>query len=328
MVAILGALRASDDYPHPVEPDLSFNESFLFHYAGRDQAGRLVGGLIRVANRPNQGYAEATVLVWLPDGTTLFNFERPAITGNDGWSVSGWTLEVLKPGGLLFRTRYEGSVLALADARLMADPKRGFQEPRTQIRFDLHHEGKGPLAEFQRSLPADGMPVEGLKYGTIGSHQFMKFSGEIAVEGGETYAISGYGWRDHNWGPRNWQGFGNHDYFTGNPGDDEGFALYKPSGECGYLFHRGPDQGLEVEDIQFETVFAPDGYEPLSMAGEFFLKNGERHTLTGVQKGYIPLRNKRGSLLTTIGYSLWEYEYDGRPCLGLGEFMRQHRINE
>src|SRR3546814_4486202 len=114
----------------------------------------------------------------------------------------------------------------------MADPKRGFQEPRTQIRFDLHHEGKGPLAEFRRSLPADGMPVEGLKYGTIGSHQFMKFSGEIAVEGGETYAISGYGWRDHNWGPRNWQGFGNHDYFTVNPGDDEGFALYKPSGEC------------------------------------------------------------------------------------------------
>ena len=209
----------------------------------------------------------------------------------------------------------------------MADPKQGFAGPRAQVSFDLLHQGKGPLAEFHRPCPANGQQVEGVKYGTIGSHQFLKFAGSIAVADGETYDVTGYGWRDHNWGPRNWQGFGRHDYFTGNPDETEGFALLlKPHGADGYLFHRGPDQGIEIETIDLHTEFAPDGFEPLRMEGEFTLRNGERHSLTGVQRGYIPLRNRRGALLTTIGYSLWEYEYDGRPCLGLGEFMRQHEI--
>lgn len=330
MVSILGNLKAQDDFPHPIEAAANFNESFLFHYAGRDQAGRLVGGLIRVANRPNEGYAEATVLAWLPNGETLFNFERPKISGNAGWRVSNWNMEVVKHGGLLFRTRYEGSVLRLRDSRVMSDPKIGFREPRTNIRFDLWHEGKGPLAEFHRALPEDrSAPLpEGVKFGTIGSHQFMKISGSIIVEDGETYVIRGFGWRDHNWGPRNWQGYTNHDFFTGNPDDHEGFALYNTTGDRGYLFHRGPDEGIEIAEINLDTEFAADGYEPLRVAGDFRLKNGERHELTGVKRGYIPLRNRRGSLLTTIGYSLWEYEYDGRPCMGLGEFMRQHRVED
>ena len=268
------------------------------------------------------------MLVWLPGGVTLFNFERPAITSNDHWQVSGWNLEVLKPGGQLFRTRYEGTVLKLDDPRIMVDPKIGFKSPRTSIQFDLFHEGKGPVAEFSHSSLANAVEDRDAECGTYGtSQQFMKCSGTITVEGLKTYSIQGYGWRDHNWGARNWQGFTDHEFLTGNPDDREGFALYRTFDGCGYLFHRGESEVFRIADFQLDTEFAADGIEPISLRGEFALENGERHTLTGVQKGYIPLRDKRGRLLTSIGYSLWEYSFDGRQCLGLGEFLRQSNLS-
>ena len=61
-IAIIGDLCADDDYFHDVQPASNFSETNLFYYAGKSASGKTVGGIIRVANRPNQGYAEATVL--------------------------------------------------------------------------------------------------------------------------------------------------------------------------------------------------------------------------------------------------------------------------
>jgi hypothetical protein len=330
-VAVLGNIKSEDDFMHAIEPVENFSESALFHYTGRDAQGGLIGGLIRVANRPNQGYAECTVLVLLPDGSALFNFERPKITGNKDWRIAGWNLEVLEPGGTAFRSRYEGAVLNLADPRIMVDPKVGFKQPRVNLKFDLRHTGKSPMSEFKHLRPWKSPSGVEFKHhrpwiSTSGLYQLMKCRGTIEVEGRGTYVIDGFGWRDHNWGPRNWQGFTEHDFLTGNFGDDEGFCLYSTVDGHGHGFHRGDQLLMAITELEIQTECAPGTDEVIKLQARFTLDNGERHVLSGEQKGCIPLRNRRENLVTHIGYSIWEYVLDGqRTGSGLGEFLKQGR---
>jgi hypothetical protein len=333
-VALLGNITADDDFMHAIEPVENFSESALFHYTGRDTNGGLIGGLIRVANRPNQGYAECTVLVLLPDGSGLFNFERPKITGNRDWRVAAWNIEVLEPGGELFRTRYDGPVLNLADPRIMANPKLGFQQPRVTLKFDLRHKGKSPMSEFRHMRPWVSDTGEQFAHhrpwiSTSGLHQLMKSFGTLEIEGRGTYQIDGFGWRDHNWGPRNWQGFTRHEFLTGNFGNDEGFCLYSTVDGHGHGYHRGDQVLLKITALEIQTECAPGTTEVIRLRADFALENGERHVLTGKQKGHIPLRNRRAGIVTQIGYSIWDYVLDGkRTGAGLGEFLWQERADE
>jgi len=42
-----------------------------------------MGGWVRMGNRPNEGYAEVTVCLYLPDGRVAFNYKRPKIDGHE-----------------------------------------------------------------------------------------------------------------------------------------------------------------------------------------------------------------------------------------------------
>lgn len=322
-IPIIGKLAPADDYTHPIEAAENFSESSLFHFAAELDEGGLAGGLIRVANRPNQGYAECTLLIWLPGGRTLFDFQRPKISGNDGWHASNWKIDVLEPGGVKYRTRYEGDVLDLQDGRLMLDPKLAFAQPRIGVRFDLTHYGKAPLTEFAHHKSLD-LPAERERYGTSSMQQLIRCEGEMCLGDAPAIALRGLGWRDHSWGARNWQGFTEHVFLTGNFGVEEGFSLWETLDGVGYYFHRGINQIDEVESLSISTEYAEDGLEPTSLVADILLESGQRHRLTGCQVGYIPLRNRRDEMETTLGYSLWRYELDGKKSgYGLGEFLRQ-----
>ena len=58
-------LHASDDAMHKNTGEPTFNESAYFNFY--DPAVRL-GGFMRLGNRPNEGHAEMTVCLYLPDG--------------------------------------------------------------------------------------------------------------------------------------------------------------------------------------------------------------------------------------------------------------------
>jgi len=139
MAKIVGNVRPEDDYTHPLGPETNFNESVYFNFFDREQRR---GGFVRIGNRANEGYAELTVIVYDPDGSALFNYKRPAISSNDGWDAGGLSVEVLVPGEKL-RTRYDGSVVYLADPRAMQDPGKAFKEnPHKRLALDLVHEGR------------------------------------------------------------------------------------------------------------------------------------------------------------------------------------------
>ena len=71
-------LSEADDYVHPVGTEGTWNESrYIDFYDPRSGAG----GWFRIGMRPNEGHAEMSVCVNLPDGRTGFYFTRPPVDG-------------------------------------------------------------------------------------------------------------------------------------------------------------------------------------------------------------------------------------------------------
>lgn len=317
-----------DDYLHEIQSADNFSESNLFYYAGKTESGKTVGGIIRVANRPNQAYAEATVLYFPGDESALFHYERPEISDNTSWKVSGWDLDVITPGGIQFKSAYKGKALYLKDSRLLANPKVAYAQPKVDFELDLMNFGKSPMAEFRYQKKLDDPSHKDIS-ATKGLHQLTAFSGKVAVGENATETIDGYGWRDHNWGPRNWQAFPKHVFYTANFGDERGFVLFQTEDGMGYFMHQGPDKLFQVTDLDIVTDYAEDGREPTSMRAKVTLDNGETHIIEGQQVGFIPLRNRRDEMTTHLGYSLWNYQLDGHEdgC-GVAEHLSQSKTEE
>ena len=79
-------MEPQDEYMHPLEEATNFNESMYFNVY--DPTER-VGGFLRLGNRANEGYAELTTCVYLPDGRVAFMFNRPKIAHNDAFDAGG-----------------------------------------------------------------------------------------------------------------------------------------------------------------------------------------------------------------------------------------------
>src|SRR4051794_29682584 len=135
-------LEPSDEYMHPLESASNFNESMYFN--GYDPVRR-VGGFLRLGNRANEGYAELTTCLYLPDGRVAFIYKRPEITTNDAFDAGGTRFEVVTPFESL-RTAYDGKVAMLTDPLVMADPRKAFTEsPYEKAHVDLVHTGVSPM---------------------------------------------------------------------------------------------------------------------------------------------------------------------------------------
>jgi hypothetical protein len=103
MAKIIGNIVPEDDFTHPLGPEPNFNESMYFNFFDRE---RSIGGFLRLGNRANEGHAEMTVIVYLPDGRVLFMFKRPEIENNGVFDAGGCRFEVLEPTETL-RTVYQ-----------------------------------------------------------------------------------------------------------------------------------------------------------------------------------------------------------------------------
>jgi len=62
-------LDDEDDYTHPVEEAKNYNESVYINIFDHT---KVMGGWFRIGNRPNEGYAEMTCCIYLPDGSIGF----------------------------------------------------------------------------------------------------------------------------------------------------------------------------------------------------------------------------------------------------------------
>ena len=65
MAKIVGNLVPEDDYLHELGPEPNFNESAYYNFFDSTQN---LGGWFRIGNRANEGNAERSVCLYLPDG--------------------------------------------------------------------------------------------------------------------------------------------------------------------------------------------------------------------------------------------------------------------
>src|SRR5215212_9957753 len=205
-----------DEYLHDLGPEQTFNESMYFNVF--DPASQ-VGGFVRLGNRANEGYAEMTTCLYLPDGRVGFMFHRPEISSNDAFDAGGMRFEVVEPFEEL-RVRYEGKVVLLEDPLAMADPRAAFTEnPWTDAAVELTYTR---VSDMVGGEPTEKVEREGEEFAKGHYEQLVAATGRIAV-GDEEFAVEGYGLRDHSWGPRTWQAPWYYRWLTANFGGDFGF---------------------------------------------------------------------------------------------------------
>src|SRR5918999_329860 len=109
-------LDPADEYMHELGPEPNFNESMYFNVY--DPAAG-IGGFFRLGNRANEGYAEMTTCLYLPDGRVGFMFNRPRIASNDAFDAGGMQFEVVRPFEEL-NVSYEGKLVMLDNPLEMA----------------------------------------------------------------------------------------------------------------------------------------------------------------------------------------------------------------
>ena len=321
MVAIFGDITGKDDYTHALGPEPNFNESMYFNFFDR---GRKSGGFVRLGNRANEGRAEMTLTLYMPDGSVLFQYDRPMIENNDAMDAGGMRFEVIEPLVKL-RTVYEGGAVHLKDPSQMADPRTAFKNnPWKKVKVDLIHEAAGPA---YGSTGANHKIVDPEKeFAKAHYEQHMKVHGTVEVDG-EVMQIDGLGLRDHSWGPRYWQAIHSYRWLTINFGPDFGMMVStvwrdpEHRTQAGVVY-RGEKMD-QIVGVDIDTQFEDNGLFHKSLVAHLKLNTGEQLDVTGDVMGFIPLRNRRDGMTTHVGEGMTEFRCGDAVGYGLSEYLDQ-----
>lgn len=285
---------------------------------------------MRLGNRVNEGYAELSVCLYLPDGRVACQFQRPEIAGNDAFDAGGLRYRVSEPFAAL-EMAYEGELLVLEDPEVLRDPKAMFASaPRVdgEVRFEVRgvspvHGGEPTAPEHQRLM------YYGPQFSRGHFNQHTGVRGSIRV-GAEEFPLDAYGWRDHSWGPRYWQVIWAYRLLIANFGEDRGFMLLKnimPDGtsrRLGVLLVDG--EYVEVTDLDIQTEWS-DTQDPAGItigvrtAGGTAVIEGRTITLA-------PLRNRRKTedgevLVCRVAEAFTEFTWEGRTGYGIMEYIER-----
>ncbi|HEY3831993.1 MAG TPA: hypothetical protein VGO03_06845 [Acidimicrobiia bacterium] len=324
-------LEPNDEYMHPLETASNFNESMYFNAYDPE---RKVGGFLRLGNRANEGYAELTTCLYLPDGRVAFVFKRPEITNNDAFDAGGTRFEVITPFEEL-RTSYRGKICMLDEPLQMADPRKAFTEnPWAECEVEFTHRGVSPMFGGE-PVQDDGSPLtEDHSGGFARGHyeQHMAVQGTIRV-GDDEWVLEGNGLRDHSWGPRYWQAPWYYRWLTANFGDDFGFVVSVITSRDGknrmggMILRNGEYELIEHAEISTDWTGADCYHESLRATAR--TAKGE-YEISGSVIQLIPLRNRRTApdgeqLVTRISEGMTEWHCDAvdRPGYGLSEYLDQ-----
>jgi len=319
-------LEPHDEYMHELGPESNFNESMYFNLYDPAQG---VGGWFRCGNRANEGYAEMTVCLYLPDGRVAFMYKRPEIDNNDAFDAGGIRFEVLEPFKRLDVT-YTGKVVVLDEPLQMADPKAAFtNNPYAACEVRIAYTGVSAMFGGEPDEPHE-KPGEEFAKGHY--EQLIAGKGTIRV-GDEEWEVDGFGLRDHSWGPRYWQAPWYYRWLTANFGADFGFMgsrVARREGEGtrgGFVWENGELHLCRDFEIQTEWQGDDTYHQGISAV----LRSGDKEwKVTGKVLNLIPLRNRRpdpdtGDMLVTRiseGMTEWTLD-DGRTGYGLSEYLDQ-----
>ena len=317
-------MRPEDEMTHKPDASVNFNESV---YTNGFNTASPVGGWMRLGNRVNEGYAELSICLYLPDGRIACQFQRPNITGNDRFDAGGLSYAVVEPLKKVSMT-FDGELLIADDPNALRDPKTLFANG-TKVPGHVHwlHEAESPVHGGE---PADDsvQTMYGRDFSLCHFNQHTRVRGEIKV-GGETFPIDGRGWRDHSWGPRYWQAIYFYRLFIANFPNGDGFTLLKITDKGGVTRRVGvllvDGQYEEIRDMDLSTRWS-DQKDPVRV--DIGVRTANRKAIiTGEIITLAPLRNRRKAngetLESRIAEGFTRFSWDGRAGYGMTEYIER-----
>jgi len=326
MSNVIIRLEPEDEYNHTPDEAKNYNESMYFNVF--DHTSKM-GGWFRLGNRPNEGYAEMTCCLYLPDGRIGFMYGKPKIENNDFFKAGGMSFEVIEPFKKL-SIAYKGKLLILDEPKQMLEPGNAFKNNPTELcDVNIEIEGISPMFGGQ-AVNEDGSDLDSDPEKSFSkAHYEQHTSGKGIIKvGSEEWTISGLGLRDKSWGPRYWQSIEWYRWLTININSEIGFMIS--------IVHQGPDSerrgGMAlidgkyqiIKDCRIETNYDDD---LLHTSFKAWAKTEEdEYEIDGKVISLIPLRNRRenpeGKMQTTrIGEGMTEYNYKGITGYGMSEYL-------
>lgn len=322
-------LEPHDEYCHTPDAASNYNESMYFNMF--DPAAR-AGGWFRLGNRPNEGYAEMTCCLYLPDGRVAFMYARPKIDGNEELNAGGMRFEVIEPFKTL-RVTYSGKVCVLDEPRQMAEPSKAFKaNPIVDCEVVLDYEGVSPMFGGE-TVKDDGSALDidpEKSFAKAHYEQHMAASGHFKV-GDEVFEVSGHGLRDKSWGPRYWQAIHWYRWLPMNFGRD--FAMMvsivtnaEGQSRTGGMVLKDGSYDL-ITHAEIDSEWDDDWYQT-ALTARVRTEGGAEYEIAGRVLSLIPLRNRRTTpdgeeLLTRITEGMTEYTCNGMTGYGLSEYLDQ-----
>lgn len=316
-------LEPHDEFMHVPDDNPHFNESV--YCSALDPSG--IGGWMRLGNRLNEGYAELSMVLYLTDGRVACAFGRPKIESNDRFDAGGMSVSVPEPF-VRQEWAYTGELFLLEDPNALRNPQQMMKTaPRVEGEVRWSSTGVSPLHGGE---PVDDSTptMYGREFSLGHFNQHVRSVGSIRV-GDEEWAVDGFGWRDHSWGPRLWQNIHWYRLVTFNCGPGRGGMLLKiadpPRGarRLGILLYDG--QYEDVVDLDWTTDWT-DTKEP--SAWTVTVQTPARQVeLHGRVLNHAPLRNRRdidGVVVTSrVSEGFTEITWDGRTGHGMTEYIER-----
>ena len=321
-------LNPEDEYCHKPDEAQNYNESMYFNIFDPAQN---IGGWFRIGNRVNEGHAEVSACVYLPDGRVGFMFNRPRIDNNDELNAGGMRVQVIEPFKRL-RLTYDGKILLLTNPLEMAHPSRAFKNnPLVDCKVDLDYRAVAPMYGG-RPVQQDGsdIPMDPEKsFAKAHYEQHIAGTGSFEI-GGQRWKIDGFGLRDKSWGPRYWQNISWYRWLPMNFGADFAVMISLIGNADGHVRRSGmvlrDGEYVMIRDARIESEWDENWYQTKLRA---WAKTDEReYVVEGRVTSMIPLRNRRKredgtELVTRITEGMTEYSCDGKTGYGLSEYLDQ-----
>lgn len=312
-------ISPEDEYTHEPSDDPQFNESMYFNFVDGDEG---FAALIRMGNRVNEGHAEVTVLLYLPDGGAALHFERAPIAHNRTFDAGGLRFDVADP---LKRVdvRYDGAAHLLASGRELEDPKQALgTNPERPLRLHLGYDTAIPLYGLGED---DDSGIAGAEEQIATGHYqgACRVTGEIELDG-QTRRVSGLGFRDHSWGPRRWHGPRWWRWVSCLCDEDNGFVGWlarmgdnRPAGR-GMVLRDGVFS--RVRDVELDSDYeAQRPHYPTGMRLVLHTDEG-RWEASGRATSLVPLRHRREGQTARLAELVCAYEFQGRTGYGISEY--------
>lgn len=310
-----------DEYMHEPTDHPQFNESMYFNFVDGKSG---FATLIRMGNRANEGHAEVTVLLYMPDGGAAFHFERADIKDNSAFNSAGLRFEIVEPFKRS-RVTFGGNLRMMRHGTELEDPKKVFAEnPLKRVAIAFDYEDVVPMFGLGGG-DSRGSGIAGAEDSIATGHYQgpCRVSGTITIDG-EVRTLAGLGYRDHSWGPRVWQGPAYWRWVCGIADEKNAFI--------GWLAKIGdkrpPDRGVVLRDgrlsyverIELESSYGPKPHYPETMRMTLHTVDGSTHQVSGRSLNLVPLRNRRDGEVARLAELVCCYDFDGLTAYGISEY--------